>query len=87
MVGERITLFIGGIFIGDKQINLAIISFILTAIIHFVEYEFEYRLTKAVIGEEVEEHSNEHECYDRLAEMEERERELNEKWKKRMEDY
>lgn len=46
MIGERLTLFLMGFYLGEREILTATVILFLTIIIHYVEYEFEYKRTE-----------------------------------------
>jgi len=60
MIGERITLFLMGYHLGEKNIPSALIILIITIGIHYLEYEFEYLRTMYIQDEQFHEHGINH---------------------------
>jgi len=56
MITERILFFLTGFLLGSGDVVSGAITTIAVILIHFLEYEFQYRLQQAIVGEEVVEH-------------------------------
>lgn len=57
MCSERITMFVGGIFIGAQDIGKGLVLLIISGILHSIEHEGHFRSIRSLMGEEVEEHT------------------------------
>lgn len=56
MVGERISLFLMGFYLGENNLSLSFYLLIFIIGIHFLEYEFEYKRNIFIQDELIHEH-------------------------------
>uniref|UniRef100_A0A6H1ZZL8 DUF2061 domain-containing protein n=1 Tax=viral metagenome TaxID=1070528 RepID=A0A6H1ZZL8_9ZZZZ len=56
MIGERLSLFLMGFYLAINNIPFSIFFLFTTIIVHYIEYEFEYKIRSSVIEEQLHKH-------------------------------